>query len=83
MAEAAELLSQGGIQDALVAGELYVSLPDGRPRVHDVTSVARQPSTLQDLENLRFAAFDIISLDGKLPGEQFADTWKQLLVALW
>ena len=43
MDEAASLLSQAGVHEALVAGELYVARPDGRPRVHDVTSVARQP----------------------------------------
>lgn len=43
-----------------------------------MTSVARRPSSQEDLENLRFAAFDIISLDGKPPDELFAETWKQL-----
>jgi hypothetical protein len=78
MNEAASLLSQAGVREALVAGELYVARPDGRPRVHDVTSVARQPSSADDLEHLRFAVFDLISLDGKPPGEHFADVWKRI-----
>jgi hypothetical protein len=78
MEEAADLLTKGGIREALVAGELYVARPDGRPRVHDVTSVARQPSSSGDLENLHFAVFDLISLDGKPAGENFAETWKRI-----
>ncbi len=65
MEEAAGLLSQAGIREAMVAGELYVARPDSRPRVHDVISVARQPSSPDDLRNLRFAAFDLISVEGK------------------
>jgi hypothetical protein len=90
MDEAAGLLSQAGVREALVAGELYVERPGvtqstgcpgapaGRPRVHDVTSTARQPTSLEDLQNLRFAVFDLVSLEGKSPGENFADTWKQI-----
>ena len=78
MDEAAGLLSQAGVHEALVAGELYVARPDGRPRVHDVTSVARQPSSHEDLQNLRFAVFDLISLEGKSPGESFPDVWKRI-----
>jgi hypothetical protein len=78
MDEAAGLLSKGGVREALVAGELYVNRPDGRPRVHDVTSVARQPSSHSDLDNLQFAVFDLISLDGKPPADNFPDTWKRI-----
>ena len=78
MEEAAGLLSQAGIREAMVAGELYVARPDSRPRVHDVISVARQPSSPDDLRNLRFAAFDLISVEGKSLVEPFADTWRRI-----
>jgi hypothetical protein len=77
--EAATLLSKAGIKEAMIAGELYAaSADDRRPRVHDVTALARQPASADDLARLRFAAFDIVSLDGDRPAESFVDTWKQI-----
>jgi ATP-dependent DNA ligase len=77
--EAAELLAKAGITKAVVAGELHFNRPDGkRPRVHDVSRVARQPASTAEIEGLRFSAFDIIEIDGAGPSESFASTWKRL-----
>ncbi len=68
LAEAAERLRSAGVRSALIAGELYYRRPDGgRERVHDVCRAARQPASIHDLDNLCFAAFDIIELDGAFP----------------
>src|SRR5690606_7827031 len=61
--EAAKLLSRTGFSEAMIAGELYVARADRRPRVHDVTTVARQPQSATDVQQLRFAVFDILSLN--------------------
>ncbi len=48
--EAVAALNKAGVDEALVAGELYADRIDGgRPRVHDVVSAARQPNELSDL----------------------------------
>ena len=75
--EAARLLSKANVNSALIAGELYVNIDGRRPRVHDVVTVARQPQNEADLKRLRFAPFDILSLDG-MPAAAFGDTWKTL-----
>jgi hypothetical protein len=76
--EAARLLADADVREALVAGELYVHREDRRPRVHDVTTVARQPQADDDLQRLRFAVFDLISLNGQAAGPPFADTWRTI-----
>lgn len=77
--EAAQLLAKAGVKAALVAGELYVSRPDGkRPRVHDVSKVARQPETNDDLDSLHFAVFDFMETDGKPTATPFPETWKKI-----
>jgi hypothetical protein len=77
--EAVQLLAKGGIKEALVVGELYVERADGRrPRVHDVVSVARQPESAKDLDSLRFAVFDIMSLNGQPPSRSYAETWQSI-----
>jgi hypothetical protein len=75
--EAARLLSKAKVKQALIAGELYVQRPDRRPRVHDVVAVGRQPETKDDLKNLHFAAFDIVTWDEQ-PVPAFADAWKTI-----
>jgi ATP-dependent DNA ligase len=78
--EAAEVLGKAGVKAALVAGELYVARPDGkRPRVHDVSRVARQPETKEELKSLRFAVFDLMELDGKPAPSSFAENWKRIV----
>ena len=78
--QAVECLVKAGVREAMVAGELYAERTDaGRSRVHDVTAVTRSPESLDDLKRLRFAVFDLISLDGEPPGECFAETWKRIV----
>lgn len=78
MTEAAALLRKAGVTSALIAGELYVASEGGkRPRVHDVSKVARQPNSQKEVDSLRFAAFDIIEFGGQAP-RTFADTWKKI-----
>jgi len=75
--EAARLLSKAKVKQAMIAGELYVQRQDRRPRVHDVTAVGRQPESKDDLKKLSFAAFDIVSWEGK-PAQAFAESWKTI-----
>ncbi|HKB04127.1 MAG TPA: hypothetical protein VKD90_18030 [Gemmataceae bacterium] len=77
--EAAELLRAAGVQRIMVAGELYYAAAAGkRPRVHDVTRVARQPASQAELDGLRFAAFDVVELDGKPNAEPYPNTLAKL-----
>jgi hypothetical protein len=79
LVEAAARLKRGGVQRALVAGELNYARPDGkRPRVHDVSRAARQPESRADLDALQFSAFDLMEINGEPPPTQFAPVWKQL-----
>ncbi len=77
--EAAQILSKAGIKSALIAGELYVATEGRRPRVHDVTTVARQPQGAADLKRLRFAVFDILAVDEMATtARPYAETWAQI-----
>ena len=76
--EAARLLSKAGIKEAMIAGELYQAREDRRPRVQDVVSTAGRPTAVAELEQLRFAAFDLISLNGSPPPTAFRETWQKL-----
>lgn len=78
MLEAAKLLAKAKISSARIAGELYVHNEQRRPRVHDVTKVARNPKSKADLDRLRFAPFDIIEVDGERSSEFFASTFQTL-----
>ncbi len=79
LAEAHKQLSRAGVKSALIAGELYYRHPSGsRPRVYDVSHAARQPSGQNELDNLCFAAFDIIDLDGQPAPSRHADTFARL-----
>lgn len=73
--EVRKQLLAAGHSEAMIVGELYVENTERRPRVHDVVSVARQPQSMADLERLRFAIFDLISLDGIPSSEHFPETW--------
>ncbi len=77
-AEAKERLQKAGINDAMIAGELYVHNTERRPRVHDVTTIARQPKSDEDVGRLRFGVFDLISVDGNPPSDTYADTWQTI-----
>lgn len=63
--EALKLFENAGVTEAFVPGELYVDVSDRRPRVHDVVSVARQPSDQAELAKLQFAVFDLLSINGE------------------
>lgn len=77
--EAADLLSKAGVQDALIAAELYVVRTDGkRPRVHDVSTTARDPQSPADLERLRLAVFDLIELNKQPIAQPYATTWSKI-----
>lgn len=77
MAEAAALLKAAGCKKTtLLAGELYVDRADGkRPRVHDVSRVARNPESAKTLQTLKFAVFDRIMWDGEDDFPSYKDTW--------
>lgn len=76
--ETAELLKKAGVESAMIAGELYVHNDMRRPRVHDVTKIARGPKSESELKKLRFAAFDLISLDGEPAGESYGANFQTL-----
>lgn len=77
--EGAESLKKAGVKHALIAGELHQTKAHGkRPRVHDVSRIARQPGSQAELDQLAFAAFDIVEIDGAAQTGAFADTWKRL-----
>lgn len=77
--EAAALLKKAGVKTAMIPGELHFTKANGkRPRVHDVSRVARQPGSQAELDQLAFAAFDILEIDGQPSGEEFAKTWDRL-----
>ena len=77
--EAKKLLDESEIKQAIIAGEIYVTNDqDRRPRVHDVVSVARQPKSAEDLDRIRFAVFDLISIDGEKVESKYEDTWEKI-----
>jgi hypothetical protein len=79
MKEAGDLLKKAGVKKAILAGELHYARPDSkRPRVHDVSRVARTPASQAELDGLRFAPFDFIEIDGATPTSSFEDVWKRL-----
>jgi len=78
MEEVAKLFKAAKVKQAMVAGELYVNRTDKRPRVHDVSRVARNPENQAALESLHFAAFDLMELDEADPSADFDETWKTL-----
>ena len=77
--EAEKILVDAGVKEAMIAGELYVHHEDGkRERVHDVTSVARQPESDAELNRLRFAVFDLISINDESVEQSFDSTSEQI-----
>jgi ATP-dependent DNA ligase len=78
MAEALELMGKSKFKQLLIAGELYVSRDDRRPRVHDVSRVARQPESQAEVDSLHLAVFDILEIDGKPAPVSYADTFKKI-----
>lgn len=77
--EAAALLKKAGPRRTILAGELYQAKEKGkRPRVHDVSRIAREAASQAELDQLAFAPFDIIQVGGEPHETPFADTWKKL-----
>lgn len=77
--EAAGLLRAAGVKKAIIAGELHYTQHVGkRPRVHDVSRVARQPASQAELDGLAFAAFDVVEIDGKPISESYEQILKRL-----
>jgi len=70
-------MDRAGVRRIEFAGELYVHRTDRRPRVHDVVRVARQPESVSELESLRFAAFDLLTIDG-CPPPTYADAVRSI-----
>ncbi len=80
MEEAAKLLKDAGVKKTtLLAGELYVTRVDGkRPRVHDVSHVARGPESHEQLQQIKFAVFDSIEWDGQEESAGYGEVWERL-----
>ena len=78
MQEAVELLGKTKHKQMLLAGELYVPRTDRRPRVHDVSRVARQPESQADLDQLQLAVFDILEIDDKPAPTAYAEVYKKI-----
>jgi hypothetical protein len=78
MAEAVELIGKSKHKQILLAGELYVARDDRRPRVHDVSRVARQPDSQADLDQLHFAVFDILDIDNQPAPAAYADVYRKI-----
>jgi hypothetical protein len=78
MQEAVELLGKTKHKKMLLAGELYVARTDRRPRVHDVSRIARQPESQADLDLLKFAVFDIHEIDDKPASTAYAEIHKKM-----
>lgn len=78
MEEAIEKVGKTKHKQMLLAGELYVDRTDRRPRVHDVSRVARQPESQADLESLKFAVFDILEIDEKPAPIEYAEVHKKI-----
>lgn len=77
--EARNQMEAAGIEQAMIAGELYVTNNENRrPRVHDVVSVVRQPKSQADLQRIRFAVFDLIQIDGELLEQPYSENWKRI-----
>lgn len=78
LAEAERLFAEADIQTARIAGEMFVEIDGRRPRVHDVTKIARGPKSEDELSTLKFAPFDIIEIDGEPASPHYASTFQTL-----
>lgn len=72
----AEAVKTAGLKQAIIAAELYLPRPEGRPRCGDVQAALADDGK-RDL--LALAPFDIVELDGeKWQAEHYADTHNKL-----
>ena len=79
--EAKRCIENAGWTNVLIACELFVEISDRRPRVHDVVSVARQPKSEEELQSVRLAVFDLVSIDDELVAQPYAETYQMLTKA--
>ena len=75
--EAAELLQQAGVSQALLACELYVE-HGGRERIHDMTRVVRSPESEEQLQQVALQVFDIIEWNQATIEGGYAAVWQQI-----
>jgi hypothetical protein len=72
----AEALKTAGLKQAIIAAELYLPRPEGRPRCGDVQAALADDAKR---DQLALAPFDIVELDGeKWQAEHYADTHNKL-----
>ena len=72
----AEAVKAAGLKQAIIAAELYLPLPEGRPRCGDVQAALADDAKR---DQLALAPFDIVELDGeKWQAEHYADTHNKL-----
>ena len=77
--EALKTLEAANVKSALIAGELHKAIDeDRRCRIHDVVSAARQPKSEEELQQLEFAVFDLIELDGETVDQPYEKTWSKI-----
>ena len=72
----AEAVKAAGLKQAVIAAELYLPRPEGRPRCGDVQAALANDAKR---DQLALAPFDIIELDGEAwKAEHYADTHNKL-----
>lgn len=72
----AEAVKAAGLKQAVIAAELYLPRPEGRPRCGDVQAALADDAKRNQLA---LAPFDIVELDGeKWQAEHYADTHNKL-----
>ena len=72
----AEAVKTAGLKQAIIAAELYLPRPEGRPRCGDVQAGLANDAKR---DQLALAPFDIVELDGeKWQAEHYADTHNKL-----
>ena len=72
----AEAVKTAGLKQAIIAAELYLPRPEGRPRCGDVQAGL---ADYAKRDQLALAPFDIVELDGeKWQAEHYADTHNKL-----
>ena len=72
----AEAVKAAGLKQAVIAAELYLPRPEGRPRCGDVQAALSDDAKRNQLA---LAPFDIVELDGeKWHAEHYADTHNKL-----
>ena len=72
----AEAVKAAGLKQAIIAAELYMPRPEGRPRCGDVQAGLADDAKR---DQLALAPFDIVELDGeKWQAEHYADTHNKL-----